>query len=765
MEEQISPSPVRNVISNGTSEKRVFRVRGMHCVSCSKTIEQVLQKVAGVESVSVNSVSEEARIECAKETKDEELKQAVKKAGYALVEKKEEGLANAQPKEGHDHGSMMEGAELRLLRRKLIAGIILSIPIAIGSFPELFPFIKTLEEQTRLSLLALLATPVEWWVGFQFWRGAWYALKQGKANMDTLVALGTGAAYFFSLFITAKKLLGSSELETYFDAGAVVITLIVLGRYMEAKAKGKASEAIKKLLRLQAKSAHVLRDGKELDVKMEDIVVGHVIRVRPGEKIPVDGVITEGATSIDESMATGESVPSDKKTGDEVIGSTVNLTGSFLFRATKIGKDTFLARVIQLVENAQHSKAPIQRLADKITGVFVPIVLLVALGTFAIWIFIGPEPRLNFALVNAIAVLVIACPCALGLATPTAIMVGTGKSGEHGIIIRDAEALELAGKADIVVLDKTGTITKGEPKVTDTIGEENTLSLAVSLEYHSEHPIAKAILQKAKEKGIKIIEAKEVRAVSGKGLRGKDAEGREIMLGKPAFIIEEGGMISDEIKNQIEKFESEGKTVMCLAVRQNTLDVKGVIAVRDEPKPNAREAIEKLKKLGKEVWMMTGDNKRTAEAIAEQVGIENKNVLSGVLPEQKSEKIKELQKNKLVAMVGDGINDAPALTQANIGIAIGTGTDIAIESGDITLVSGDPIGIWKAMMISKATLRNIKQNLFWAYIYNLLLIPIAAGILFPINGTLLNPVLAGGAMAISSLSVVVNSLRLKRVKI
>ncbi|OGD41582.1 copper-translocating P-type ATPase, partial [Candidatus Azambacteria bacterium RIFCSPLOWO2_02_FULL_42_10] len=678
----------------------------------------------------------------------------------------------------HDHHKMLKEAEIALLKKKFIIGAVLSVLVMLFSFTAIIP------ESWRYLTLLVLTAPIEFWVGRQFWRGAWFGLKNLTANMDTLVALGTGAAFIYSAIIAIFRL----PFEVYFDVAAVVTTLVLLGKYLEAKAKGSASEAIKKLLRLQAKTAHVIHEnGKEMEMPIEDVKVGDIILVKPGEKVPVDGVIIEGASAIDESMVTGESMPVDKKAGDAVIGATINKMGAFKFKATKVGKETFLARIIKLVEEAQSSKAPIQKLADQITGYFVPVVLAISVGSFVVWFFYGAAPSLSFALVNAVAVLVVACPCALGLATPTSIMVGTGKAAERGIIIKDAEALELAGKVTTVVLDKTGTLTKGEPSVTDImvfnekIGED-ILHVAASLEKLSEHPIAKAIVSYAASLGktsshpldrairdaaesgkIKLFKIENFQAISGKGLEGDiiaDGETKKFFFGNRALLAEKNIEISQERENKIQKIEREGKTVIILASNE----LLGAVAVADTLKESAAESIKLLQNLGLEVWMLTGDNERTAEAIGNQVGI--KNIMAKVLPNEKSEKIKTLQANgKKVAMVGDGINDAPALTQADVGIAIGTGTDIAIESSDITLISGDPMGIYEAIKLSRSTLRNIKQNLFWAYIYNAILIPVAAGVLYPIWGVLLNPMLAGAAMALSSVSVVLNSLRLKRFKV
>ncbi len=788
------------------TKKETFPIQGMHCVSCAITIEKAIKKVPGVKNASISLMSEKAIVEYEEPATPELFKAAVAKTGYRLVIRKDEtvteghgehqmatmaGLpSEALAKEGeHDHHRMLKEAEIKLLRNKFIIGAILSVFVVILSFPDYIPSFKEIMPDTwRFLLLFLITIPVEFLVGWQFWRGAFYGLKNFTASMDTLVAMGTGAAFFYSSVVMFLEFTNKGGFEVYFDVAAVVTTLVILGKYLEAKAKGSASEAIKKLLKLQAKTAHVIHgNGKEMEMPIEDVKVGDIILVKPGEKIPVDGIIIEGNSAIDESMVTGESMPVDKKIGDQVIGATINKTGAFKFKATKVGKETFLSQIIKLVEEAQASKAPIQKLADQITGYFVPVVLLISIASFIIWFIWGPAPSLSFALINAVAVLVIACPCALGLATPTAIMVGTGKAAEKGIIIRDAEALELAGKINAVVLDKTGTLTKGEPAVTDILSidrnENNILQLAVSLEKLSEHPIAKAIVayaaslgkqsshpldtaihKEAQELKTQFYEVKEFNARPGKGIEGKlliDGDYQKMYLGNISLIEESGVSLPKKLEDQINNLESEGKTLLFLSDSRNLL---GIIAVADTLKEKSIEAVKLLGSLGLEVWMITGDNEKTARAIGDLVGI--KNIMAKVLPQEKSEKIKKLQaEGKKVAMVGDGINDAPALTQADVGIAIGTGTDIAIESSDITLISGDPIGIYEAIKLSRQTLRNIKQNLFWAYIYNAILIPVAAGALWPFFGILLNPILAGGAMAFSSISVVLNSLRLKRFRI
>ncbi|KKS44100.1 hypothetical protein A2567_01290 [Candidatus Azambacteria bacterium RIFOXYD1_FULL_42_11] len=809
-------------------KKEQFVIQGMHCAACALTIERTLKEVSGVKNASVNLMSEKAMVEYEEPATPEILKNAVAGTGYKLMIQADNVSAKSvhgghiamETKPGseaeHDHHKMLKESEIALLKKKFIIGAILSVLVMILSFPEFVPIVgKIIRTSPRFLLLFILTAPVLFWVGWQFWRGAWFGLKNFTANMDTLVAMGTGAAFFYSSSVVFLELAGRSGFEVYFDVAAVVTTLVILGKYLEAKAKGSASEAIKKLLKLQAKTAHIIlaspagghEDGNEMEMPIEDVKVGDIILVKPGEKIPVDGVIIEGNSAIDESMVTGESMPVDKKVGDKVIGATINKTGAFKFKATKVGKETFLSQIIKMVEEAQASKAPIQKLADQITGYFVPVVLLISITSFIIWFIWGPAPSLGFALINAVAVLVIACPCALGLATPTAIMVGTGKAAEKGIIIRDAEALELAGKINVVVLDKTGTLTKGEPAVTDVIAfdpsinsgstlkkverveetkENEVLKYAASLEKFSEHPIAKAIVafaaslgkssshpldkairEKAESERIELFPINNFKATPGKGLEGDvniNGKLQKLFFGNRALMEEKNIEITALHEKQLEKLEETGKTAMILASDK----LLGAVAVADTLKETTAESIKLIKNLGLEVWMITGDNERTAKAMGEKIGI--KNIMAKVLPQEKSEKIKELQRGdpstglgaRKVAMVGDGINDAPALTEADVGIAIGTGTDIAIESGDITLISGDPMGIYEAIKLSRQTLRNIKQNLFWAYIYNIVLIPVAAGVLWPVWGILLNPILAGGAMAFSSVSVVLNSLRLKK---
>ncbi len=622
---------------------------------------------------------------------------------------------------------------------------------------------------------------MQFWAGWRFYKGAWGALRHRTTDMNTLIAVGTSAAYIYSVIATLFPSIFTSNglmAHVYFDTSSAIITLILLGRYLEARAKGQTSEAIKKLIGLQPKTAIVVRNGQEQQIPIEDVLTGDLVLVKPGERVPVDGILREGYSSLDESMITGESIPVEKKPGDEVIGATINKTGSFRFEATKIGKDTTLARIVRLVEEAQGSKAPVQRLADVIASYFVPIVISIAIITFLVWFFTGPSPTLTYAFLNFVAVLVIACPCALGLATPTAIIVGTGKGAEHGILIRSAETLEKAHKIDAVLLDKTGTLTLGKPAVTDvipTIGftTAEILRLAASAEKNSEHSLAEAIVKEAAAKNLQLSPATEFNAIPGFGIEAM-VEGKKLLLGN-LKLTQEHNLVLGEMEVRANELWYEGKTVMFVGIDGRAA---GLIALADTIKPDAVNVVKQLHKMGIEVAMVTGDNRRTAEAIAKQAGIER--VFADVLPEHKADEVKKLQaEGKVVAMVGDGINDAPALAQADVGIAIGTGTDVAMETGDITLIRGELSGIATAIALSKRTMRTIRQNLFWAFAYNVILIPIAAGILYFVfrNGNVpsglkfilgekgfLNPIMAAAAMALSSITVVTNSLRLRTFK-
>jgi len=696
---------------NSMTTKKSFPIVGMHCASCAKLIERKLSKIPGVLSCAVNYGSEQATIEADEKVKDGDLTNAVADIGYKAI-------INAEGEKTPDEIKEEEkGRELYRLKIKVIVSGILSSIIFIGSFPELFGF-----NINALVLLAL-ATPVQFWAGWEFYLATWSGLRNRTASMDTLIAIGTTAAYGYSIFSLFGLVSGM-----YFDTAAVIITLILLGRFLEAKAKAHTSDAIKKLLGLQAKTARVIRDGREIDIPIEEVKLGDKIRVRPGEKIPVDGVIVEGESAIDESMVTGESIPVDKIAGSSVIGATINKSGTFVFKATKVGSDTMLSQIVKMVSEAQGSKAPIQRLADIVSSYFVPAVLMLAVLVFVIWFDFG---FFSFAFVNTIAVLIIACPCAMGLATPTAIMVGTGKGAGKGILIKDAESLETLHKVKTIIFDKTGTLTKGQMILVNETDNKH-LQIAASLEKNSEHPIAQAIVNRAKEKKIKLLEVTKFKALEGLGVEGI-INGKKYFLGKS----KEGGVV--------------------LTINHQSL---AIFKVSDEMKEGVKEVVVGLTSKGIDVWMITGDNEKVAHEIAKKAGI--KNVLAGVLPSQKKDKVKEF---KDVAFVGDGINDAPALAASSVGIAMGTGTDVAIESAGVTLLNRDIRSVLTAFNLSRVTLNVIKQNLFWAFGYNVILIPVAAGVLYPFFGLLLNPALAAFAMAASSISVVVNSLRLKTLKI
>ena len=741
-------------------KEKTFPIEGMSCASCVSRVEKALQGVEGVVSAAVNLATEEATIKYNPNLDFANLQQAVEAAGYKII------LPEEAKETGEESRQLSKKAEISKLRQKFTVSLVLGIIILLGS-QEWIPFIRAIPQNIRFYLLFALATPVQFWAGWQFYQGAWKVARHGSTNMDTLIAVGTSAAYLFSVAATFfPRVLTSRgiELAVYYDTAVLIVALILLGRYLEARAKGKTSEAIKKLMSLQAKTARVVRDGKEVNIPIEEVKVGDLVIVRPGEKIPVDGVIEDGHSSIDESMVTGESMPVTKAVGDEVIGSTINKSGSFKFKARKVGKDTVLAQIVKMVQEAQGSKAPIQRLADIIASYFVPTVIGIATLTFLVWYFFGGDQAFTFALVNFVAVLIIACPCALGLATPTAIMVGTGKGAENGILVKSGASLETAHKLNTIILDKTGTLTIGKPQVTDTItansfSKDELLYLVASVEKSSEHPLAEAIASEARAKEIKLTDAKDFQAIAGHGVVAK-VDKHTVTIGN-LKLMEDQKISLNNLASQQQQLSSEAKTPVFAAVDNK---IVGVFGIADAIKPNSSSAVKKLKQLGLEVIMITGDNRLTAKAIAAQAGIDN--VLAEVLPADKAKKVKELQRQgKLVAMVGDGINDAPALAQADIGIAIGTGTDIAMETADITLMSGDLQGIVKAVLLSKKTMRTIKQNLFWAFFYNTVLIPLAAGVLYPFFGILLSPIFAAGAMASSSVTVVSNSLRLRRLKL
>jgi Cu+-exporting ATPase len=734
-------------------------IQGMDCASCVQRIETALLQTRGVVKAVVNLATAKAKVEyLPSETNFEEIKRAVESTGYKVLEfELSEGI--------EDPERLVREKEYKKLKTKFIAGLVLGLFVFLGSSRHWFPWIPSF--LGNFYVLWALATPVQFWIGWQFYKGAWGAFKHRNADMNTLIAVGTSAAYLYSvaatLFPSFFEAAGMKP-DVFFDTSALIIVLILFGRLLEARAKGQTSEAIKKLMGLRPKTARIIREGKEMDIPVEEVLVGDTVVVRPGEKIPVDGVVKEGKSAVDESMITGESIPVKKEPGNEVIGATINKTGSFKFKATKVGKDTALAQIIKLVQDAQGSKAPIQRLADVISGYFVPIVISVAIATFVIWFNFGPFPTLTFALLTFVAVMIIACPCALGLATPTAVMVGTGKGAENGILVKGGEGLETAHKLDTIVFDKTGTLTKGEPEITDLVSinahsEEEILKNAASAEKFSEHPLGEAIIKSAIERKIELHDPKDFRAIEGQGIEAR-VDGRNVLLGNIKLMKDRGIDIKD-LERKAEEFAGDGKTPIYVSLDGKSA---GIIAVADSLKESSVEALEKLKKLGLKVVMLTGDNKKTAEAIARKAGIDG--VISEVLPEDKVHEIRKLQsEGRRVAMVGDGINDAPALAQADVGIAIGSGTDVAMEASDITLIKGDLRGVASAIELSKRTIRIIKQNLFWAFFYNTAGIPVAAGVLYPFFGILLNPIFASAAMAFSSVSVVSNSLRLRRVKL
>jgi Cu+-exporting ATPase len=737
--------------------KRTFSIKGMHCASCVNVLERTLKKVPGVSEAAVNLATEKATIAYdASIATDDAIESAVARVGYTAMVR--ENLAS------DDAERLEKENAIKILSVRVWVSMISGTLILWGSFPGLSGTAPAFLQSYFVQLL--LAIPVQFWAAWPFYQAAVPALLHRTANMDTLVALGTTVAFGYSVIVTLAPQAvqqAGSEVMPYFDVATIVIALILLGRLMEAKAKGRTSDAIRKLMGLAVKTARVIRDGKELDIPTADVVIGDHIIVRPGEKIPVDGTILEGESSIDEAMITGESMPVDKKKGDAVIGSTINKTGTFTFVAKGVGSKTMLAQIIALVQEAQGSKAPIQRIADRIASYFVPVVMMLAVATFASWYVFGPTPQLLNALLTTVAVLIIACPCAMGLATPTAIMVGTGLAAEHGILIKDAASLETAHNIRAVIFDKTGTLTHGKPEVTDIVPlgqatKQEVLSLAASLEKGSEHSLADAILKGAADAKVSLTKVEKFRAIPGHGVVGNI--GRDsVSLGNTKLMTKEGITLPKMVR--IHALEAAGKTVMIVARGKK---IVGYIAVADTIKPSAKDAVASLISMGIEPVMITGDNERTASAIAGQIGI--RRVLSDVLPEGKEKEVRAIQKEgKVVAMVGDGINDAPALAAADVGIAMATGTDVAIEAADITLVNKDIGSIVSAIILSKKTMRTIRENLFWAFGYNVILIPVAMGVLYPFFHVLLNPILASAAMAASSVSVVTNSLRLRGARI
>ncbi|NJO04084.1 MAG: copper-translocating P-type ATPase [Chloroflexaceae bacterium] len=762
-----------------------FPVTGMTCATCSRRVEKALQKLPGILEASVNLASEQASVTYVPATVGwPEIKAAVEQAGYGVVE-----TVGADAESARDAEELARAAEVARKRRKLIVGIVFSLPLFVISMARDFGLISPWLVGSAAGMAGMaghsypaaadllnwlflaLATPVQFYSGWDFYVHAWKALKARTANMDTLIAMGSSAAYFYSIVLLVAGLSG----HVYFETAAVIITLILVGKFLEARAKSQTSTAIRALMGLQPRTARVMRGGEEVDIPVAEVRRGDVVLVRPGEKVPVDGVIVSGGSSLDESMITGESLPVEKHTGDSVIGATMNKTGSFQFRATRVGKETALAQIIRLVQEAQGSRAPVQRLVDQVAAVFVPIVIAIAAVTFLVWFFVGGV-GFTQAMIFAVAVLVIACPCALGLATPTAIMVGTGTGAAYGILIKNAESLERANAIQTVVLDKTGTITQGRPVVTDVLvarsapvlagtgeaaplNDSTLLRLAASAERGSEHPLGEAIVRAAQERGLTLAQPLAFEAIAGHGIAA-DVEGQQVVLGT-LRLLHERQIDTVPIADTVAQLQAEGKTAMAVAADGVAL---GVVAVADTVKPTSQTAVAALHQMGIAVVMLTGDNQRTAAAIAQQVGIDE--VRAEVLPQGKVAEVQRLQEQgRIVAMVGDGINDAPALAQADVGIAIGTGTDVAMEAADVTLMRGDLLSVPQAITLSKRTLSTIRWNLFWAFIYNIIGIPLAAGLLYPFFGWQLSPIYAAAAMAFSSVFVVSNSLRLRGVRL
>jgi Cu+-exporting ATPase len=749
--------------TSGTATTRI-PIKSMHCSSCAVRIELALQTTPGVVSARVSLVSNAADIEYRPEQVDfDGIRKAIESAGYRVAQPKIEPTS-----EQLDPAEAANEEEYRSLMRKFWFAAAISLPVMALSYPDLIPGLRDVmpmgSDTRRIvwALLGVLSFPVMVWAGSQFFTGMWDALKHRAANMHTLIAIGITAAFVYSIVAVAWPGIfpNMALAEVFWDVTDVVVALVVLGLALEIRAKGRTSQAIKKLIGLQAKTARVLRDGKEIDIPVEEVLVADTVVVRPGDKIPVDGKVSFGSSAVDESMITGESMPVEKQVGDEVIGGTLNKTGSFRFTATKVGKDTALATIIGMVKDAQGSKAPIQRVVDTVSGYFVPTVMILAILAAIAWYDFGPEPRVIFATVVLVTTLIIACPCALGLATPTSLTVGIGKGAENGILIRSGDALQSAEKLDSIILDKTGTITKGEPALTDVVvtgdhNEADVLRLTASLERGSEHPLGEAIVKGAEARRLMLADTDGFSAIPGHGVNGR-VEGREVLFGNAKLMRDRGVAIS-MLEADWGRLANEGKTPMYVAIDGKPA---GLVAVADTVKPDSKAAIDALKALGIEVVMLTGDNERTGRAIARQVGIDR--VLAEVLPDDKAHEVQKLQlEGKSVGMVGDGVNDAPALAQADVGFAIGTGTDVAIEASDVTLIKGSLMGVVTAIEISRATMRNVRQNLVGAFGYNALGIPVAMGVLYPFIGLLLSPLIAAAAMAFSSVTVVTNANRLR----
>jgi P-type Cu+ transporter len=781
----VSPAIPRVPAGQAAAEHCDLPVTGMTCAACASRIERVLNRQSGIESASVNFATGRATVAYDPEQTDiKRIAQTVEDAGYGVILPKPRHAGQTHPGGGdvadetdlEDEVEKAHAGEYRDTLSRFLVAAVLSVPVLVMAMAH-----GRIDFVGMNAVQLLLTAPVVLYSGAPFYRSAWAAFRHRAADMNTLIAVGTGAAFVYSTLATLFPHLFAGALRgvagehaaghsgasagmsvpVYFEAASVIIALVLLGRLLEARAKGRTSDAIRRLMGLQAKTARVVREGREVDVPIAEVAVEDILLVRPGEKIAVDGIVTDGASAVDESMLTGESLPVEKKVGDAVFGATINRTGSFRFRATKVGRDTALAQIIRLVKEAQGSKAPIARLADVISGIFTPVVLVIAVAAFVAWYLLAPvETRFTLAFVNFVAVLIIACPCALGLATPTAILVGTGRGAENGVLIKGGAALERAHQVRTVVLDKTGTITQGKPGVTDilTAGEmpeSELLRLTASAERGSEHPLGEAIVRAAQERGLPLAEATGFRAITGHGIEAVVA-GRSVLLGN-AKLMAERGVTVELLIARADDLAAAGKTPMYIGVDGR---LAGIVAVADPVKAESKEAVTALQRLGIEVVMLTGDNRRTAEAVAQQVGVNR--TLAEVLPDGKVAEIKRLQEQgRVVAMVGDGINDAPALAQADVGIAIGTGTDVAIEASDITLIRGDLRGVVTAIALSKATIRTVKQNLFWAFVYNAIGIPLAAGLFYPWTGWLLSPVIASVAMSLSSVSVVTNSLRLR----